>query len=129
MKRVFNLIYALVFPALVLSSCVVEEAQVDPPTNPITRGYMEIELNNGLDQESREEIHAVRFIVFEHASTSPVLELNREIPLEGGEPGEATEFSTLLELNIGSDKMVFVIVNEPESFTSTLEGIGYIVHK
>ena len=125
MKRVFNLLYALVFPALVLSSCVVEETQVDPPTNPLTRGYMEIELSNGLDQDSREEIHSVRFIVFEHASASPVLELNREMPLEGGEPGEATEFSTLLELNIGSDKMVFVIVNEPESFTSTLEGIAH----
>lgn len=90
---------------------------------PLTRAQLSINLLNEGDLERQEEIKTIRFIVFNHASGVARLDVNKRVVLYT--PGTATDITAqLLKVVPDNDIMVIVIVNEPQSLISELDGIG-----
>ena len=103
-------------------SCARETAVNGPQEFP-TRGFMEVELSTDGDADNQQEIHSVRLIIFNEASTVPELEFNGTIPLDNPD-GVATELSVLIRTKVNLDKMVCVLVNEPAELTETIREIS-----
>lgn len=89
---------------------------------PLTRAQLSIELKNDLDVDRQEEIKTIRFIVFNSVSGGVKLDVNKRVVLAA--PGTATDITAqVLTVTPDNDIMVIVIVNEPHSLTSELDGI------
>ena len=60
--------------------------------------------------------------MFDDASVSPTLDINELVAL-GDEERDATRFKTTLEVKTNPDKMLVVVVNEPQVMTSVLNAV------
>lgn len=118
MKKKINILGLAAMAALFF--CCQSEKEISP--NLATRGLLELSLSSVVASGNSEEIHTVRFIIFDDASFAPKLDLNEFRDL-GADSEEATKFTALLEASVNDDKMVFVIVNEPAALKTTLNGI------
>lgn len=115
-KKLLHIIYLAFISFLFSCSNAVDELL------PLTRAQLSIGLVNNGDLDRQEEIKTIRFIVFNHASGVARLDVNEHIILST--PGTATDISAqLLKVAPDNDIMVIVIVNEPHSLTSELDGI------
>lgn len=116
-KLVYIVCWAFV---TLLFSCSNDAVDELPP---LTRAQLSIGLVDEGDTDRQEEIKTIRFIVFNHASGVPRLDVNERIVLDT--PGTATDITAqVLKVIPDNDIMVIVIVNEPQSLISELDGIG-----
>lgn len=116
-NKLLHIIY-LTF-TLFLFSC---SDAVDELILPI-RAQLNIGLVNNGDLDRQEEVKVIRFIVFNHASGVARLDVNERVVLDT--PGTATDITAqTLKVIPDNDIMVIVIVNEPQSLTNELDGIG-----
>jgi hypothetical protein len=113
-----KLFYLSMMSALILVSCT-DEQEVNPS---ITLGTLTVEVvTNGAMKD--DYLQTARFIVFDKASSSPKIDINQVIQFKDQEK-DAKKFRTQLEVSCGKDKMMVVIINEPQEMTSQLENIS-----
>lgn len=109
-------ILALSIGILFLSACSWKE-QV--PTG--TRSALSVTTVAGGAAED-DYVYKVRYIVFNNASTNPKLDINQWVDVEQQHWG-ATEFKSTLDVSTNPDKMLIVVVNEPDGITAALDKI------
>lgn len=111
----------------VLSACQSHDEDDGGGTqNPTgSKGLMTIEVvGRNADATAEDYLHTARFIVFDNASTTrPSLDLNERIPVKESDKN-ANKFSITLETSKNADKMIVLILNEPEGLSGTLAGIN-----
>lgn len=116
-NNILNIVFSFIF----LVSCITERSGDDTGMLAGARSLMAIEvLADGADEH--DYIHTARFIVFDNASVSPVLDINELIAFDAEEQ-DAKKFSTTLEVSSHSDKMLVVVVNEPTAMTASLDAV------
>lgn len=120
MERIKN-IFILLFISVLVVSCSVE-SQIREAISP-TYGHMKIEVTKPA-ADKHDYIHKIRFIVFNNASTFPQLDIN-EVASLNEEDQSATEFRTLLNVTQNNDKMLIVIINEPDNLIPVLDQITH----
>lgn len=110
----------MVIAIFLSGSCIVyhsedmEEAQ--------TRAL--IKINILMDKaEEHDYIHTARFIIFNNATISPVVDVNRLIQLKSDEQ-DARKLEVIMEATVNPDKSIFIILNEPPRITLLLEEIN-----
>lgn len=114
-----NILY-IVFVVVSLVSCISERSAKDTEVLG-TRGNMTIEvLVNKADKH--DYVRTARFITFDNASVFPALDINEVATLDEQEQ-DAKKFSTTLEVSCNSDKMLVVVLNEPETMTDVLNAV------
>ena len=104
-----------------LVACIGERSTGDGDEFLGTRGKIDVEI---LVREADEHdfVRTVRFVVFDDASVTPTLDINELVTLGEGER-DATRFKTTLDVKTNPDKMLVVIVNEPQVMTNTLDAV------
>lgn len=104
--------------ALLAVSCTTENRDDDSAPS---QALMKVEVvTPGADEH--DYIRQVRFLVFNNASQYPTLDLNQAVPVDE-ESQDAKVFRTLLKVTQNKDKMLIVIVNEPEDLTPELDRV------
>lgn len=116
------LLYLLLLSAMLLYGCDKHRTAESEQEHEIARrGVISTSVNvTGTSADGSDEIERVRFIVFDKATTNPVLEINQLITVDDS---NASVLEVTLEVNnwpSGNDKLVLVVANEPSSMTSTL---------
>lgn len=107
--------------AVLLVSCIAEECPYNGMPQHRTQALMTIEVvKDGAEKE--DYVRTARFIVFDNASSGPSLDINELLKLNP-EDQDAVTFRTTLKVNCDPDKMLVVIVNEPESMTGFLNDV------
>ncbi|MCD7901969.1 MAG: hypothetical protein LUH22_19590 [Bacteroides sp.] len=92
---------------------------ISPPTH--TRADMTIEVvANGVLKD--DSVRTARFIVFDNASTSPSLDINQKITLDKNKQ-DAKKFKSIFKVSSNPDKMVVVILNEPQAVSGLLNNM------
>lgn len=112
---------------LLLPSCSWEKIEPTPPGPPdVQTRALTVTLNNDGDQDKQEDIHTVRFIVFDKASSGyPLLDVNELLSIEETQK-TATGFQATLRVKVGDDKMVVAIINEPSTLKGKLDAVETI---
>ncbi len=101
---------------LLLSACSWSER---PPA--ATRGELSVvTVTGGADEH--DYVYKVRYIVFDNASSNPKLDINQWVDVEQQHQG-ATEFRSTLNVSSNPDKMLIVVVNEPDGLSTMLDRI------
>lgn len=110
--------FAILLMILLAVSCTTADRTDDlEPSS----GLMQIEvITPGADEH--DYIRKVRFVVFNNASLYPELDINQAVPVDEEAQG-AKVFRTTLKVSQHKDKMLIVIVNEPENLTPALDRI------
>lgn len=121
MRKIFNILL-LIAVGFAAQSCLKDNL----PTRQQTRvadgkALMKVTMVTG-GAETDEEIKTVRFIVFDNASTSPELDVNRKMDV-GAAHQASTKFNVTLDVNRNKDKMVVAIVNEPALMSGDLDKV------
>ena len=102
-------------------ACIGERSEDGGRESLGSRGKIDVEiLVRGADEH--DFVRTVRFVVFDDASVSPTLDINEFVVL-GDEERDATRFKTTLEVKTNPDKMLVVVVNEPQVMTSVLNAV------
>ena len=123
LMRVFRT-YALLF-SLLLCSCIKEtEMDITDSTLPQS-AWMTVGINNetSLSSDYREEIKTVRIIVFNNASTNPVLDVNTLNVINT--PAVGTGIDIDMAVTVNSDKMIIAIINEPSQLSNQLSVLNH----
>lgn len=101
---------------LLLSSCSWGEQR---PAD--TRSGLSVTTVTGGAGE-HDHIYKVRYIVFDNASSNPSLDINQWVEVQQ-QHREAKKFSSTLDVSGNPDKMVIVVINEPDGLTAALDRI------
>lgn len=117
MKKIVSLINIFI-AALLLHSCSSEQA-IDPVTGAGgTKGLMEIKiLTDGALKD--DHVHTARFITFDNASVFPTVDINERKEFDE-EERDAKVFSAMLKVSCNADKLLVVILNEPDAISGVL---------
>lgn len=122
MKRIIPKLLIALTPFLIVSC--ESESRVDVPSQ--ASGLMNIEvLVSGADEH--DYVHKVRLIVFDNASKDPKLDVNEVIPVDD-ESQDAKVLKTNLKVTRNEDKMIIVILNEPDNLTLSLNQVFHPSH-
>ena len=116
-SKMLHIVWILFF----LVACIGERSEDGGGESLGSRGKIDVEiLVRGADEH--DFVRTVRFVVFDDASVSPTLDINELVAL-GDEERDATRFKTTLEVKTNPDKMLVVVVNEPQVMTSVLNAV------
>ena len=116
-SKMLHIVWMLFF----LVACIGERSEDGGGESLGSRGKIDVEiLVRGADEH--DFVRTVRFVVFDDASVSPTLDINELVAL-GDEERDATRFKTTLEVKTNPDKMLVVVVNEPQVMTSVLNAV------
>jgi len=116
--RLLHIVFLIL--AIALVSC--DKNDIDLPVT--TRAGLNVNLVDDTDKDRQEKINTVRFIIFDNAS-SVEPELDKNIYSEVSSPGTATDIKiNEIEVTPNDDKLVVVIINEPEILKTELDGIS-----
>ena len=117
MKKIVSLINIFI-AALLLHSCSSEQA-IDPVIGAGgTKGLMEIKiLTDGALKD--DHVHTARFITFDNASVFPTVDINERKEFDE-EERDAKVFSAMLKVSCNADKLLVVILNEPDAISGVL---------
>lgn len=116
MKKRFGILLLLA-AATLPGGCT--SGSIGPDT--AARARMQVEVIAG-EAGAHDLVHTVRFLVFDDASARPALDVNELVTLTPQEQ-EATAFRVVLEVNCNRDKLVAVVVNEPEALSPALGSV------
>ena len=117
-----SLLLLFLFPA-----CSWEKVEPTPPGPPdVQTRALTVTLNNDGNEDKKEDIHTVRFIVFDRASSGyPLLDVNELIDIKETQK-TATGFQATLGVKVGDDKMVIAVINEPLALKGKLDVVETI---
>lgn len=120
MKKIVSLINIFI-AAFFLLSCSSEQA-IDPVGETEgMKGLMEIKvLTDGALKD--DHIHTARFITFDNASVFPTIDINERKEFDEDDQ-DAQEFSAMLKVSCNADKLLVVILNEPDAVTGFLNNL------
>ncbi|WP_455639854.1 hypothetical protein [Parabacteroides sp.] len=118
MKKILKLINIFI-ATIALYACSTEQAIDDIVVQQATKGLMFVRIvEDGAEVD--DYIHTARFIVFNNASSFPSIDINEFVTLDRK---DAQTFEIYLKVRCNPDKMLIVILNEPESLTGFLESV------
>lgn len=119
--RILKIAFAAL-PLLLLASCLKDRRKVEPDAVPATTASLVVSLSTASSEyEDDVEINKVRIIMFDNASTAPVMDVNKLYELTDSDR-KTDKFKAKIEVAANPDKMAVVIVNEPAALTSRLSG-------
>lgn len=109
MKNIIKI--CLFLAAAVLVSCNKNGRSGDPVPAP-KKATLDITINPSVDADNNEKVKTVRIVVFDKVYGQDKLDVNKFIELSS--PEDATKLTaTTLKVTANDNKMVFVIINEP----------------
>lgn len=118
MKKILKLINIFI-ATITLYACSSEQVVGDDIPTPATKGLMEVKImTDGALVD--DQIHIARFIVFDNVSFFPSVDINQSIPFD---IKNVQSFSAFLKVRCNPDKMLVIILNEPETLTGVLESV------
>lgn len=121
MKKRLSLINIFI-ATILLNSCSVEHSvdNIDVPQG--VKGLIEIKVvTDGAIED--DHIHTARFITFDNASVFSSVDINELKEFDEGEQ-KAKVFSALLKVSCNSDKLLVVILNEPDVLSGFLGNVS-----
>ncbi len=118
MKKILKLINIFI-ATITLYACSEEQIVGNEIPVPATKGLMEVEVIQD-NAKVEDYVHTARFIVFDNATSFPTVDINQLITLD---QKDAQTFKLYLKVLCNPDKMLLVILNEPDELTGFLESV------